>query len=171
MEWCFINPCRVLVVSVVLLSCNMFLISSPPAAAATSEAQVEAEAEALRNFTWWCQLKFSSFPSLLHLNLSHSSIYGRIPDEIGMLTKLTYLRISDCGLDGELPVSLGNLTLLEELDLSYNYDLSGAIPSSLGYLKNLIHLDLSHNFLSSSFGNLTNLKYLNLMSFLPLLEV
>ena len=53
MEWCSINTCRVLVVSVVLLSYNMLLISSPPAAAATTDAQVEAEAEALRNSTWW----------------------------------------------------------------------------------------------------------------------
>ena len=206
MEWCSINTCRVLVVSVVLLSYNMLLISSPPAAAAaaTTDAQVEAEAEALRNSTWWymenttshhctwegitcnteghvvritysyidgemvelSKLKFSSFPSLLHLNLSHSSIYGHIPDDIGTLTKLTYLRISGCGLDGELPVSLGNLTLLEELDLSYNYDLSGAIPSSLGYLKNLIHLDLGSNSLSSvipsSLGSLKNLIHLDL---------
>ena len=112
------------------------------------------------------KLKFSSFPSLLHLNVSHSSIYGPIPDEIGMLTKLTYLRISECDVYGELPVSLGNLTLLEELDLSYNYDLFGAIPSSLGYLKNLIHLDLGYNSLSSvipsSLTSLTNLEYLYL---------
>ncbi|WJZ97423.1 hypothetical protein VitviT2T_016028 [Vitis vinifera] len=205
MEWCSINPCRVLVVSVVLLSYNMLLISSPPAAAAaTTDAQVEAEAEALRNSTWWwymenttshhctwdgitcnregrviqityldyynpryklSQLKFSSFPSLLHLNLSHSYIYGHIPDDIGTLTKLTYLRISYCALDGELPVSLGNLTLLEELDLSLN-GLSGAIPSSLGYLKNLIHLHLSYNYLSgaipSSLGYLKNLIHLDL---------
>ncbi|RVW78410.1 MDIS1-interacting receptor like kinase 2 [Vitis vinifera] len=112
------------------------------------------------------KLKFSSFPSLLHLNVSHSSIYGRIPDEIGMLTKLTYLRISECDVYGELPVSLGNLTLLEELDLAYN-NLSGVIPSSLGYLKNLIHLDLSFNYglsgvIPSSLGYLKNLKYLDL---------
>ncbi|KAL6312352.1 hypothetical protein AAG906_008008 [Vitis piasezkii] len=205
MEWCSINTCRVLVVSVVFLSYNMLLISSPPAAAATTEAQVEAEAEALRNSTWWwymenttshhctwegitcnteghvvritysyidgkmvelSKLKFSSFPSLLHLNVSHSSMYGRIPDEIGMLTKLTYLRISECDVYGELPVSLGNLTLLEELDLAYN-NLSGVIPSSLGYLKNLIHLDLSFNYglsgvIPSSLGYLKNLKYLDL---------
>ncbi|XP_034697482.1 probable leucine-rich repeat receptor-like protein kinase At1g35710 [Vitis riparia] len=112
------------------------------------------------------KLKFSSFPSLLHLNVSHSSMYGRIPDEIGMLTKLTYLRISECDVHGELPVSLGNLTLLEELDLAYN-NLSGVIPSSLGYLKNLIHLDLSFNYglsgvIPSSLGYLKNLKYLDL---------
>ncbi|CBI29030.3 unnamed protein product, partial [Vitis vinifera] len=112
------------------------------------------------------KLKFSSFPSLLHLYVSHSSIYGRIPDEIGMLTKLTYLRISECDVYGELPVSLGNLTLLEELDLAYN-NLSGVIPSSLGYLKNLIHLDLSFNYglsgvIPPSLGYLKNLKYLDL---------
>ncbi|CBI29031.3 unnamed protein product, partial [Vitis vinifera] len=183
MEWCSINPCRVLVVSVVLLSYNMLLISSPPAAAAaTTDAQVEAEAEALRNSTWWwymenttshhctwdgitcnregrviqityldyynpryklSQLKFSSFPSLLHLNLSHSYIYGHIPDDIGTLTKLTYLRISYCALDGELPVSLGNLTLLEELDLSLNVH-------ALCYMHHdstppIIHRDVSSN--------------------------
>ncbi|KAL6333021.1 hypothetical protein AAG906_020041 [Vitis piasezkii] len=206
MEWCSINSCRVLVVSVVLLSYNMLLISSPPAAAATTDAQVEAEAEALRNSTWWwymenttshhctwdgitCNreghLKFSSFPSLLHLNLSHSSIYGRIPDEIGMLTKLTYLRISECDVYGELPnlihldlgsnslssvipSSLGNLKNLIHLDLSHNYYLSGAIPSSLGYLKNLIHLDLGSNSLfgaiPSSLGYLKNLIHLDLGS-------
>ncbi|RVW13131.1 MDIS1-interacting receptor like kinase 2 [Vitis vinifera] len=177
MEWCSINPCRVLVVSVVLLSYNMLLISSPPAAAAaTTDAQVGLRAEALRNSTWWC---------LLHLNLSHSYIYGHIPDDIGTLTKLTYLRISYCALDGELPVSLesysfalsynylsgaipsslGYLKNLIHLDLSYNY-LSGAIPSSIGYLKNLIHLDLGSNSLSSvipsSLGSLTNLEYLYL---------
>ena len=162
MERCSINSCRVLVVSVVLLSYNMLLISSP-LAAATTDAQVEAEAEALRNSTrWWymenttshhctwdditynreghviqityshhycprcklSQLKFSSFPSLLYLNLSHSFIYGSIPYEISKLTKLTHLHIFGCKLDGELPISLGNLTVLEELDLSYNYLLS-----------------------------------------------
>ena len=207
MEWCSINTCRVLVVSVVLLSYNMLLISSPPAAAATTDAQVEAEAEALRNSTWWwymenitshhctwdgitcnreghviqitysyidgtmvelSQLKFSSFPSLLHLNVSHSSIYGPIPDEIGMLTKLTYLRISECDVYGELPVSLGNLTLLEELDLSYNYDLFGAIPSSLGSLTNLEYLSLNFNRINapipSEIGNLKNLIHLDLGS-------
>ena len=197
MEW---------VVSVVVLSICMLLMISSSAAVATNNAQVEVEAEALRNSTWWkwmgntsttshdhcswdgitcnreghvvgitisynhrreycklSQLKFSSFPSLLHLNITY--LYGSIPDEIGTLTKLTYLRLSYCA-GGELPVSLGNLTLLEHLDLSYNWFLSGAIPPSIGNLKNLIHLDLSSNSLSGaippSLGYLTNLIYLDL---------
>ncbi|KAL6312388.1 hypothetical protein AAG906_008069 [Vitis piasezkii] len=156
MEWCSINPCRVLVVSVVLLSYNMLLISSPPAAAATTDAQVEAEAEALRNSTWWC---------LLHLNVSHSSIYGRIPDEIGMLTKLTYLRISACDVYGELPVSLESYSFgfnLKYLDLSIN-EINGSIPYQIGNLKNLTHLYLASNSLSGvilPLADLSNLESL-----------
>ncbi|KAL6286917.1 hypothetical protein ACE6H2_011307 [Prunus campanulata] len=46
---------------------------------------------------------FSSFPSLLSLNLSHNSISGTIPSEIGFLKSLQILDLSENNLNGSIP--------------------------------------------------------------------
>ncbi|XP_057969313.1 probable leucine-rich repeat receptor-like protein kinase At1g35710 [Malania oleifera] len=111
------------------------------------------------------KFNFSCFPNLEHLHLSGVGINGRIPNQIGALSKVTYLNLSGNRLTGELPPSLANLTQLVELDLSYNYHI-GSIPSSIGYFKSLITLNASNNNLigpiPSSLGHLTNLKSLDL---------
>ncbi|MEL1239422.1 hypothetical protein SM360_11990, partial [Liquorilactobacillus nagelii] len=61
---------------------------------------------------------FSSFPNLVQLKLTKTMLYGRIPPEVGSLSKLTHLNLSDNSLLGKLPISLANLTQLVKLDLS-----------------------------------------------------
>ncbi|XP_008229398.1 PREDICTED: probable LRR receptor-like serine/threonine-protein kinase At4g08850 [Prunus mume] len=133
---------------------------------------------------------FSSFPSLLSLNLSHNSISGTIPSEIGFLKSLQILDLSENNLNGSIPHEvglLGNLTILSlhNNELSGNIpleicmlnslsvihieknNLTGSIPESIGNLSNLNVLDLGENNFSgsipSSIGNLTKLKELYLM--------
>ncbi|XP_022773728.1 probable leucine-rich repeat receptor-like protein kinase At1g35710 [Durio zibethinus] len=112
------------------------------------------------------KLNFSSFPSLVLLDLSDRKLGGNIPPQIGDLSALKYLDLSSCKLSGELPPSLGKLTQLEFLDISYNYNINGSIPSQLGNLENLVSLNLSVNSLSGSIpleiGNLKNLVVLHL---------
>ena len=83
-----------------------------------------------------------------------------IPNEIGVLTQLTYLDLYSSSLSGTMPHSFSRLTNLNRLSLSNN-QLSGTIPWSLSTLTNLTFLDFGSNSLTgtilSSFGNLTNL--------------
>ncbi|KAK7832335.1 mdis1-interacting receptor like kinase 2 [Quercus suber] len=65
-------------------------------------------------------LDFSSFPNLLHLDLSVNKLTGTIPSNIGTLSKLQYLDLSTNSLNGSLPLSLANLTHLSELGVSQN---------------------------------------------------
>ncbi|WKA04579.1 hypothetical protein VitviT2T_022601 [Vitis vinifera] len=111
------------------------------------------------------KLEFSSFPSLVELNLSACGLNGSIPHQIGTLTQLTYLSLGLNNLTGELPLSLANLTQLEVLSF-YSNRLHGSILPEIGKMKNLTVLDLGNNNLTgvipSSFGNLTNLTFLYL---------
>ncbi|KAK8682260.1 hypothetical protein V6N13_054652 [Hibiscus sabdariffa] len=111
------------------------------------------------------ELKFSSFPNLVVLDLSDCQLGGNIPPEIADLSTLKYLGLSSCDLSGELPLSLGNLTNLEFLDISSN-SIHGSIPPQLGRLEKLVSLNLSWTGLTGpippSLGTLTNLRHLQL---------
>ncbi|KAK2413596.1 putative leucine-rich repeat receptor protein kinase [Trifolium repens] len=111
-------------------------------------------------------LNLSSFHNLESLGIKSIGLWGTIPKDIGLLSKLTHLDLSNNSLSGEVPSSLGNLTQLQYLDISYN-DLYGSIPYELGFIKPLIALNLSNNNniegeIPSSLGNLTNLTHLHM---------
>ncbi len=99
------------------------------------------------------------------IGLSFNSLSGRIPPELGNLSKLEYLWLDYNQLNGNIPEELGNLTNLEVLSLIEN-NLSGSIPTELGNLTNLEVFSLSENNLSGSIpaelGNLSELQELGL---------
>ncbi|XP_029125141.1 receptor-like protein EIX2 [Cajanus cajan] len=87
-----------------------------------------------------------SFTNLRYLNLSSLGFsYGRIPYEMGNLSKLEYLDLSANEIDGQVPSQLGNLSKLKYLDLWGN-SFSGAIPFQVGNLPILHTLRLGGNF-------------------------
>ncbi|RWR96565.1 LOW QUALITY PROTEIN: MDIS1-interacting receptor like kinase 2-like protein [Cinnamomum micranthum f. kanehirae] len=134
------------------------------------------------------QLSFSSFSSIVRLDLANNTINGTIPSNIGALSRLTYLDLSNNQLSGTLPLPLANLTLISVLNISdnkltgeiyarlfsnwsrinyirlQNNQLIGKLPSEIGLLTNLTHLDLSHNNINGSIppslGNLSKLTRL-----------
>ncbi|EEF44071.1 serine/threonine-protein kinase bri1, putative [Ricinus communis] len=113
--------------------------------------------------------------SLVSVDLSISTLYGRIPLGFGDMQNLQSLKLqnndnltANCSqllrgnwerievldfalnkLHGELPASLGNMTFLTYFDLFVNA-VEGEIPSSIGKLCNLQYLDLSGNNLTGS---------------------
>ena len=88
--------------------------------------------------------------------------YGVVTDDSA---RVVTLNLDANGLSGRIPPELGNLTRLQTLDLGSN-DLSGPIPSELGNLAELATLGLGNNRLAGGvppeLGNLTKLQTLNL---------
>ncbi|KAL5807744.1 hypothetical protein ACOSQ3_028435 [Xanthoceras sorbifolium] len=113
------------------------------------------------------QLNFSCFPNLEHFSARNSNLFGRIPSEIGALSKLKYLDMTANNLTGALPPEIGNLTNLVQLYLSRN-NLTGTIPPEIGNLTNLVELYLYDNILTGSIPltllRLTKLTDLSLRS-------
>lgn len=97
-----------------------------------------------------------------------NTLRGRIPPELGLLSKLEVLDLSaHHELTGEIPGELGNLSSLKTLDLSENW-LTGEIPRELGDLANLEFLRLEDNRLTGSIprelGQLAKLRQLRMGS-------
>ncbi|KAF8030274.1 hypothetical protein BT93_E2658 [Corymbia citriodora subsp. variegata] len=134
-------------------------------------------------------LEFSSFGSLVSLNLSRCNLSGPIPPQIGSLSKLTHLNLSRNVLSGHLPPTLSNLTRLSLLYLGnnlisgeldphffsnwtklrflelHNNNFSGRIPSEIGLLTNLIELAICNNLLNGSIPyEIGNLKHLDALA-------
>ena len=86
-------------------------------------------------------------PRVVALDLSRTELDGRIPPELGGLTRLIALRLDGNSLSGPLPPALGDLADLRELALQGNA-LSGPLPPELGRLRNLEILRLDDNHLS-----------------------
>ena len=94
------------------------------------------------------------------LDLRDMNLGGRIPPELGELSRLTWLHLDGNRLTGPIPPELGKLTRLGRLSLGDN-DLTGPIPPELGDLLNLRQLWLDDNDLTGpippALGNLSNL--------------
>nr|XP_016456073.1 PREDICTED: receptor-like protein 12 [Nicotiana tabacum] len=114
--------------------------------------------------------KFGWFPSLAHLNLSHSGFSGKIPSEVSYLSKLISLDLS-AGLEElrfgphTFKLLLQNLTQLKELHLTSTY-ISSALPSNFSSsleVLNLLSTELSGKVPDHIF-HLRRLQILNLGS-------
>jgi Leucine-rich repeat (LRR) protein len=110
----------------------------------------------------WLDVECDGSGLVQSLELNEVDMRGKLPHDLGLLTRLTYLSLWANELSGTIPSSLGALKALATLDLGDN-DLSGTIPSSLGALTALTGLWLSGNDLSgtipSSIVALTALNY------------
>ncbi|KAK8987926.1 hypothetical protein V6N11_065531 [Hibiscus sabdariffa] len=87
--------------------------------------------------------------TLICLDISNNSFYGRIPEEIQILMSVKVLNLSHNSFSGEIPLALDILKELESLDLSMN-NLLGKIPPQLTGLTFLAALNLSYNQLEGS---------------------
>ena len=99
------------------------------------------------------------------IDLRNNGLAGRIPPELGDLSRLELLRLGDNSLSGSIPPELGNLAELIGLYLESN-KLTGTIPPQLGSLASLEFLRLSSNELSGGIprelGGLPDLRDLGL---------
>ncbi|TQD82064.1 hypothetical protein C1H46_032373 [Malus baccata] len=93
------------------------------------------------------QPTFNHNGSMIFLDLSHNSLSGSIPKEIGSMYYLYILNLGHNNISGSIPQELGKMTSLNILDLSSN-SLAGTIPPALSGLTLLTDIDLSNNLLS-----------------------
>jgi len=89
----------------------------------------------------WYGITTDSHGRVVALSLSRNRLAGRIPAEVGGLSRLTWLWLSDNQLKGHVPPALGKLENLEVLNLVRN-GLSGGFPRELTGLINLRVLGL-----------------------------
>ncbi|KAL3737991.1 hypothetical protein ACJRO7_019512 [Eucalyptus globulus] len=102
---------------------------------------------------------------IILLNVSHNSLSGPLPPDVGNLKNLISLDVSYNQISGEIPTTLGNCLGFEELYMQSNH-FRGPIPQFKG-LKGIRFLDLSNNNLSGQIpeflANLSSsLQFLNL---------
>ncbi|KAM2196684.1 hypothetical protein ACFX1Q_000181 [Malus domestica] len=96
------------------------------------------------------------------LDLSHNTLSGGLPRDIGNMVELKLLNLAKNGFSGELPSELSKLSKLEYLDLSDN-KFEGGIPQKLP--SSLSVFNVSNNDLSGSVPQ--NLKHFPTSSFRP----
>ena len=101
---------------------------------------------------------------LRNLYLDGNAIVGPIPSAIGKLSQLEELSLTFNPLSGEIPPEIGKLSNLKVLNLASTKGLGGSIPAELGDLAKLEKLSLNDNLLTGrippELGNLSNLRLL-----------
>ena len=108
----------------------------------------------------WRGVEVDNDGRVVGLDLDRSGLTGRIPADLGYLTKLRRLFLGGNNLSGPIPADLRNLADLTHLSVWGNH-LTGPIPPELGNLPNLGYLHLGWNDLSGEIppelGDLSNL--------------
>ncbi len=98
----------------------------------------------------WLGVTVNGSPSrVTELILNCTGLTGRVPPELGSLTKLKELDLAGNYLTGGIPRELGDLRNLRRLRLKEN-QLTGKVPDELRRLRKLMFLDLSGNSLTGS---------------------
>ncbi|KAG5234427.1 MDIS1-interacting receptor kinase [Salix suchowensis] len=112
-------------------------------------------------------LRFSSFPNLIKLDLSKNSLYGIFPPHISNLSRITILDLSFNKITGNIPSEISSLKSLTRFSLRFN-SMNGPIPASIGNLSSLTMLHLQKNRFSGSIppelNNLTHLSSFQIYS-------
>ena len=109
----------------------------------------------------WYGVEVDADRRVTRLALGQNDLQGRIPPEIGDLSRLVELRLYHNALTGPIPPELSDLSSLVTLSLWGN-TLEGPIPPELGDLSSLVTLSLSQNALEGpippELGDLSSLK-------------
>ncbi|MFA6956180.1 MAG: hypothetical protein WC538_09935 [Thermoanaerobaculia bacterium] len=119
--------------------CNWFGVRCDP-----SQQSVTALMLGGNNLTGKLPPEIGALSRLTALDLGVNAIGGTLPPQIAQLTNLQSLVLTENHLEGDLPAALFSLTALTSLRLGANR-FGGAIPSAIGQLANLVSLDLSNN--------------------------
>lgn len=90
----------------------------------------------------WAGVQVDGDGRVVGLLLSGNNLSGRIPAELGSLSRLRTLHLPGNSIGGPIPAAIGDLSQLESLDLTFN-PLSGEIPAEIGKLTNLRRLGLA----------------------------
>ena len=103
---------------------------------------------------------------LTYLDFSNNVLMGTIPTQLAQLSNLQHLLLEHCSLNGTLPSEIGQLTALTRLWVSIN-QLSGNLPSEIGSSKELQIVDMSMNSFSGTLpgealASLSKLRVANL---------
>ncbi|XP_022769543.1 probable inactive leucine-rich repeat receptor kinase XIAO [Durio zibethinus] len=106
---------------------------------------------------------FVPFSSLTILELQNNRLSGRVQDNFGNFSELTFLNLAGNRFTGPLP-DLSRLSWLRNLYLASN-QLEGPFPVSIGKMSQLVLLDVSSNALNGviSEAHLFNLSQLRLL--------
>ncbi|KAM0908755.1 hypothetical protein ACQ4PT_015240 [Festuca glaucescens] len=82
--------------------------------------------------------------SLMHLDLSMNTLLGdamAMPGFLGSLQSLTYLNLSNMGFHGRVPPQLGNLSKLVQLDIGNEYPFNTRYSKDISWLARLHSLE------------------------------
>ena len=114
----------------------------------------------------WHGVSVDEGGKVVELSLGSNNLSGRIPAELGNLSRLRDLHLDDNAIAGPIPPTIGNLSQLEILYLTFN-PLTGEIPPEIGKLSNLRRLDLASTFgltgsIPAELGRLGKLEELSL---------
>ena len=114
-----------------------------------------------RPLSEWFGVEADADGRVTRLVLHDNGLEGRIPSEIGDLSRLTDLHLNEGALTGPIPPEVGKLAELRTLALWRN-DLTGAIPPEIGALSQLLQMWLPFNSLTGplppQLGDLTQLR-------------
>jgi len=88
--------------------------------------------------------------SIDRLNLEINNLVGKIPNELALLSNLTWLYLGSNNLTGTIATEIALMTNLNDLYL-YNNSLTGTIPSQIGLLTSLNFLYLHDNNFTGEF--------------------